>query len=376
MRNSRYFLFILVLLVSLFLIYGCGVKSQYITSAKIYLKLKPPDYDNAIEQLKLELELNPENGEAHFLLGKIYSQKRMYPEMTSSFDASLELSPQFKRQIEDIRKEKWVAMFNSGVADAEKDSLEKALEKFKMAIIIDPIRYEAYLNAAAQTMKMNDCEEAMRFSEEAYNVRPDEIKVLNARAQISFNCKHYDTSLEVYRKLLEMDPRNVNAYVNMAMIFELMEHPDSSKVVYDRIIEIDPEYKDAYYNRGILYLNLAIRMYKELVEVRDLMEQNPQDKELLTRSEELVSKQREFYHLAELDFRKTVELDPEDLEAMQYLGQSLFQQEKTEEAIKILEKVVEIDPDNKEAWSTLSIAYTKNGERDKALKAAKKAKNP
>lgn len=376
MRNSKYFLFILVLLISLFLVYGCGVKSQYITSAKIYLKLRPPDYDNAIKQLKLELEHNPDNAEAHFLLGKIYSGRRMYPEMANSFDASLKLSPQFKKQIEDIRKDKWVAMFNSGVNDAERDSLKKALEKFKIAIIIDPTRYEAYLNAAAQTMKMDDCEQAMKFSEDAYNVKPEDIKVLNARAQISFNCKEYDRSLEVYKKLLDMDPQNVNAFINMAMIFELMRLPDSSKVTYDRIIEIDPEYKDAYYNRGILYLNQAIQMYKELVAVRDSLEQDDQNKELITRSEQLISKQREFYHLAGMDFQKAVELDPEDLEAMQYLGQTLFQQEKTEEAIDILEKVVEMDPENKEAWSTLSIAYTKSGDRDKALKAAEKAKNP
>lgn len=376
MRNSKFFLVVLGLLVASLLVYGCGVKSQYITSAKIYLKLKPPDYDKAIEQLKLELEHNPENAEAHFLSGKIYSLKRMYPEMAKSFDASSELSPQFRKEIEDIRKDKWVAVFNSGVADAEQDSLEKALEKFKMAIIIDPTRYESYLNAAAQTMKMDNCEQAMEYSEKAYNISPDDIKVLNARAQISFNCKKYDNSLEVYRKLLKMDPQNVNAYVNMATIFELMQLPDSSKVAYDRVIEIDPEYKDAYYNRGILYLNQAIQMYKELVAVRDSLDQNPKDQELIARSKELVSKQREFYHLAEMDFQKAVDLDPDDLEAMQYLGQSLFQQEKTDEAIGVLEKVVQIDPDNKEAWSTLSIAYTKKGDREKALKASERANQP
>lgn len=376
MRNSKFFLVVLGLLVASLLVYGCGVKSQYITSAKIYLKLKPPDYDKAIEQLKLELEHNPGNAEAHFLSGKIYSLKRMYPEMAKSFDASSELSPQFRKEIEDIRKDKWVAVFNSGVTDAEQDSLGKALEKFKMAIIIDPTRYESYLNAAAQTMKMDNCEQAMEYSEKAYNISPDDIKVLNARAQISFNCKKYDNSLEVYRKLLKMDPQNVNAYVNMATIFELMQLPDSSKVAYDRVIEIDPEYKDAYYNRGILYLNQAIQMYKELVAVRDSLDQNPKDQELIARSKELVSKQREFYHLAEMDFQKAVDLDPDDLEAMQYLGQSLFQQEKTDEAIGVLEKVVQIDPDNKEAWSTLSIAYTKKGDREKALKASERANQP
>ncbi len=373
MRNSKYFLIVLGLLVSIFIVYGCGVKSQYITSAKIYLKLRPPDYDNAVKQLQLELEHNPEDAEAHFLLGQIYAEKRMYPEMAKHFDSSLEISPQFKNEIQVIREDKWVAMFNSGVTDADKDSLEKALEKFKMAIVIDPNRYEAYLNAAAQNMKMNNCEQALNYSEQAYKIKPEDVKVLNAQAQISFNCKEYNKSLEVYRKLLAMDPQNVNAYINMATIFELLRLPDSSKVAYDKVVELDPNYKDAYYNRGILYLNEAIKIYKRMVTVRDSMELNPKDQGLIDRSKQLVEKQKEFYHLAEMDFQKAVDLDPDDMEAMQYLGQTLFQQEKTDKSIEILEKVVKIDPTNKDAWSTLSIAYTKMGLREKALKAAEKA---
>jgi tetratricopeptide (TPR) repeat protein len=410
MRNSKCFPLVLGLLVSLFLVSGCGVKSQYITSAKIYLKLRPPDYDNAIKQLQLELEHNPENAEAHFLLGKIYSEKRMYPEMAQYFDSSLELSPQFKNEIQDIRGDKWVAMFNSGVNDADQDSLQKALEKFKMAIIIDPTRYEAYLNAAAQAYTMNDCDQAMEYSEKAYNVSPHDVKVLNGRAQISFNCKEYDTCLEVYRELLEMDPENVNAYVNMAQIFAEMDLPDSSKVAYDRIIEIDPEYKDAYFSRGALYLNEAIRVYNELTAVKDSMQADSLNQDLIERSQQLESEQEQFHELARMDFQRTVDLDPEDLEAVKLLAQLLLFQDKKEEAGKILEmalelnpedqevmvslglvrlhqnrtgeaiqilkKVVEINPENKEAWSALSLAYTKSGDRDNALKAAEKAKSP
>jgi len=76
MRNSRSLLkFYFILLLFVILIIGCGVKSQYITSARIYMGLSPPDYEKALEQLKLELEHSPDNAEAYYLLGTIYSRK-------------------------------------------------------------------------------------------------------------------------------------------------------------------------------------------------------------------------------------------------------------------------------------------------------------
>ena len=376
MKIAKYWLAVFLFLLLVWTISGCGVKSQYITSAKIYLGYKPPDYDKAEEQLKLELKNNPDNAEAHYILGYIYSEKNRYKEMTDQFNACLKLSNQWANDIKNIKTQKWATVFNSGVNYMNQDSLEKALERFENAMIIDSSRYESWLNSGVVALKMNDCPKALGYLKTAYQLKMDDVKVSNTYASMAFSCKEYAEALKIYQKLKEMDPQNVNTLINMATIYEQLAMHDSALAMYSQIIAVDPTYRDAYFNRGILYWNRAQGIYKELLAIKDSMEQNPNDKKLVERSKELIEKQKELFSKTEQDYKKVMELDPKDKEALELLAFSLISQDKTDEAIIWLEKLVQLDPNNKEAWNSLSIVYTKKGLKEKAREAAEKAKGP
>jgi tetratricopeptide (TPR) repeat protein len=376
MKIAKYLLAVFFFLLFAWMIAGCGVKSQYITSAKIYLGYKPPDYDKAEEQLSLELKNNPDNAEAHYILGYIYSEKNRYKEMTEQFNACLRLSNQWANDIKNIRTQEWATVFNSGVSYMNQDSLEKALDRFENAMIIDSSRYESWLNSGVVALKMNDCPKALGYQKAAYQLKPDDVKVSNTYASTAFSCKEYTEALKIYQKLKEIDPQNVNTLINMATIYEQLAMHDSALAEYSQIINVDPTYRDAYFNRGILYWNTAQGIYKELVALKDSMEQNPSDKKLVERSKELIEKQKELFSKTEQDYKKVMELDPQDKEALELLAFSLISQDKTDEAIIWLEKLVQLDPNNKAAWNSLSIVYTKKGLKEKAREAVEKAKGP
>ena len=65
-----------------------GCQNPALTGAKVYIQQQ--DWDNALVQLKIAVEQEPQNAEAHFLLGRAYSEKTMYPEMVKAFRTSLE----------------------------------------------------------------------------------------------------------------------------------------------------------------------------------------------------------------------------------------------------------------------------------------------
>jgi len=362
----------LIFLLLLVFISGCGVKSQYITSAKIYLKLTPPDYEKALEQLEVELEHNPNNAEAYYLFGYIHSEKNNHEQMVEAFGKCKGLSPKWNSNIDDIVKEKWVNVFNSGVNLASQDSLVKAMQKFETAIMIDSTRYEAWLNGGVQAMALDDCGKAMNYVEKAYQLKSEDIQVLNSYAQVSFNCREFSEALKIYLEVRERDPQNVNVLVNIAMIYEQTKQIDDALTIYSQIIEIDPEYKDAYFNRGGLYWNQAQGFYKLLVQIRDKLEKDQNNQTLIDSSKALIEKQKDLFSKAEGDFKKSLMLDPQDQEAMQFLSYALMSQDKTDEAIEVLKKWVELDPNNKEAWNSLAIAYTKKGMKKEAVEAQKK----
>jgi len=470
-------LFVCFLLGGVFLS-GCGTKNPGLVSAKIYLGLTPPDYEKAIEQLKLALKQEPENGEAHFLLGKIYAERKMYEQMLEEFQKAegCKLKPKQLEELQQIKKQKWTEVLNSGILLGKKrkqvaryklelltdfskypqykdslkalsaelkisdrftwdayqmfsqakpalEELERSLDKettrrYQIAISIDSTRYEAYLNLAADYVRKDEIDEALKYYQKAYQLKPDDSNVMNDYAITLLSAKKFEQALSLYERILKKDPTNVNALVNLAMIYARKGESEKAVDTYSKVISIDPEYKDAYFNRGLLLLSRSQEKIPLLKSYRDSVEKRSKDKRLLSRYRSVQEEYDQLFVKAEGDFRKTteidpndkeaffhlgllylsraqvlkpgkkqdedfaqaesffkksVELDPQDIEALKYLGFSLLSQGKSQEASLYLEKVVEADPTDREAWGYLAIAYARLGKKDKAEEALKKS---
>jgi tetratricopeptide (TPR) repeat protein len=375
MKSLKWFYLLLGLSGLLILVWGCG-QSSYLTSAKIYLQQKPPDYDKATEQLKLEIQANPQNGEAYYFLGAIYGDKGMYREMVENFNKAegLPLTPDTKKRIQDAKTSKWIECFNSGVAFMNKDSLDIALERFKLCLLIDPSRFEAYLNTASALDKKKDYAGSVEYLEKAYKLKPEDMGVLNGLAAELYKAEKYQESLEIYNKIAEKDPKNLNILINMASIYGKLDQPEKTFEVYNKVLSIDSEYKDGYFNRGLIYLNKAQKAATLLSACLDTAETNPKDKELEARCKKLAEDRKELFQKGESDFKKTCQIDSTDREAALYAGICQFNLGKDQEAKETLEKLKEQDPNNKEIWVYLSIVYTRLGMKEKAQEALEKSK--
>jgi Tfp pilus assembly protein PilF len=471
-------LLVVILLLTVFFLSSCGSKNPGLTSAKIYLGLTPPDYEKATEQLQIALKQEPDNAEAHFLLGKIYAEKGEYELMHQEFQKAKagKLTEKNSEELQLITAQKWTEVLNSGISlgkkrkqvdkykldlltdfsrypqykdslktissglekadrfswdsyqmfsdtkpaleDLERTLRNEAVAHYRLAILLDSTRYEAYLNLAAEYVHKDDLDTALGYYEKAYKLKPDDSNVMNDYAITLLSSNRYDEALGLYERILEKDPSNVNALVNLAMIHARKGETEKSLDTYSRIISIDPEYKDAYFNRGLLFLTKAQGKMSLLKSYKDSVEENPKDRELSSRYQstqeeydQLFAKagsdfrktteidpndKDAFFHLgllyvsraqirkteenqnqdfvwSEEYFRKSLELDPQDVESMKYLGFALLSQKKWKDAASLLEGLVEIDPTDREAWGYLAIAYANLGKRDKAEDALKKS---
>jgi tetratricopeptide (TPR) repeat protein len=432
----RSFKFVLILL-SLLMIGACSQAQQmpkdaYKTSVKIEFKLKNPNYDrilNLLEQAKVDY---PDDAEIWFLLGKVYGIKHRPKDMLEAFAQANKLSPKEKEkgEMKKMVDSTWVACFNRGLEYANRvhrvekyaeesfanwsnyplyiDSLQmlssefsdsaynwkdcssnaslailleklkqslytKSLEFYELATLVDSTRYEAYINGAFVANKLNQFEKALSYYKKAYDLKPDQLEVLNNYFAVLLNTKKYEEALKISKKILEKNPNDLSALFNQAVILENLGREQETMELYNKIIAQDPNSKDVYFNRGLLYLNKTSQVAKELVALRDSLQSNPSAQKLIDRSQKLIEEQKEFFNKAEADFKKVLELAPDDSEAMRFLGYCLLNQGKTDEAIGVLETLVQKEPDNKEAWGHLSILYTKKGLAEKAKDAEKKA---
>ncbi len=372
--------FIIAFFLMAFFLSNCGSKSPAVTSAKIYLGLTPPDHDKAIEQLQIALKQDPGNAEAHFLLGKIYAEKKMHKKMHQEFQKAEvgKLKPKDLEELQQVRKQKWTEVLNSGIrlgkerkqvdqyrlelltdfskyaqhkdslksissglegadeftwdsykmfSDAKPalEGLERALEKeaiecYHLAILLDSTRYEAFLNLAAEYVRSEDRDTALAYYQKAYQLKPDDSNVMNDYAMTLLSANKFEQALGLYERILEKDPTNVNALVNLAVIYARKGEAEKSVDTYSKIISIDPEYKDAYFNRGLLFLTKVQDTIPVLRAYKDSVEKRPKDQKLLSRYQSVQDQYDRLFVKAESDFRKTTEIDPGDKDAFFHLG--------------------------------------------------------
>jgi tetratricopeptide (TPR) repeat protein len=249
----------------------------------------------------------------------------------------------------------------------------KSLELYELATQVDPTHYEAFINGAFVATRLNQFEKALSYYKKAYELKPDQPEVLNNYFAVLLNNKQYEEALKISKEILEKNPNDLSALFNQAVILENLGREQETMELYKKIIAQDPNSKDVYFNRGLLYLNKINQIAKELVALRDSLQNNPKSQTLIDKSQRLIEEQKGFFSKAEADFKKVLELAPDDSEAMRFLGYCLLNQGKTDDAIVVLETLVQKEPDNKEAWGHLSILYTKKGLAEKAKEAEKKA---
>jgi tetratricopeptide (TPR) repeat protein len=79
---------------------------------------------------------------------------------------------------------------------------------------------------------------------------------------------------DAYARAIEVDPRNVDAYVNLGRLQQLAGDLQSAQENYNAAIELKPDHQLALYNLGTLFderedLDTALRFYRQAVQVPD-----------------------------------------------------------------------------------------------------------
>lgn len=349
-----------VCLVAIFL----GCQSTAVTSAKLYISQE--NYDKAIEQLEVEVQTNPSNAEAFYLLGFAHGHQNNYKEMVKAFDGSLAVSNKFANDITNVRKKYWIDSFNRGVRKIQNDQAKEAIADFETAIIIDPNEAGSYKNLAFAYLKLMDDDKASQYYKKALEVDPSDAKTWLNYGIHNYNMQNYQAAIDALTKHLELDPSNNEAVTYIAMSYDLMGDREKAKDFYDNALAKNPDDPNLYFNRGRLYI------------------------------------MRDDYESAIKDFEKVIEVHPEDYDALIQLGTAYinigegFSKERTElengngsssriaelkekeksnyqNAKKYLEMAKNIKSEDPNLWNNLGVIYVRLGMAKEGEEAFKRA---
>jgi tetratricopeptide (TPR) repeat protein len=140
---------------------------------------------------------------------------------------------------------------NKGVASFKNLRYEQATEHFKNAVALDPNLQNAKLYLAAAY-----------FAQYIPGVdSPD-------------NLQNASLAIEQYNSVLQKDPNNVNSIKGIAILDLQMKKFDEAKKYYRKAVELDPNDPEAYYSVGVIDWTQA---YQPRTEARNKLGMRPDE---------------------------------------------------------------------------------------------------
>jgi tetratricopeptide (TPR) repeat protein len=305
-----------------------GCRNPDVVSANIYL-FQQNDPDRAKEQLEKALLANPNDAEAHYLLGQVYSRKKMYPDMLNEFDASLAIKNKFKSKIDSTKNKIFFDLYNNAVNKFNNDNMDQAIEDLKIAVMIEPQDQQGWALLGKSYVRNTKFEDAIASLGKAVELDPN-FEMLEDHVllmQIYYEQGQYEEALNSATEILRFDESNTDAVKVSAFCYNALGQTEKALGYYEDLLQEQPDDADLVFNLGLLY---------------EEMEQ---------------------YDKAIANFMKAFELNPTDIEAILHCAQVYLEiKQDNVKAVECYEKALEINPDNPGILNNLGIALIRAGE--------------
>jgi len=249
---------------------------------KEYLKKNTPQsIEKAIGEFKAALRQKPDYAEAYLNLGKAYHERHItlpggydHPkEETEAYRKAIELRPDYAEAYVSLGD---TVLPHSQTPSAE-ESFKQATALYAKALQVDPncgAAYEGltviYLhqqrfaeaeNATKQALLLNPesrrswfiihdscwigrrCEEAIRICEDINQAKPDNVIGLHVTARIYYKLGRFQDSVNTYRRMIELAPKNVEAHYELGSTYIATGDKQAALDEYNSLRSID--YKSA-----------------------------------------------------------------------------------------------------------------------------------
>lgn len=187
-------------------------------------------------------------------------------------------------------------------------------------------------NVSLIYIQQDEPEKALVAIERAKEENPDDMSIMQAEADLYYRIGKIDKYNEVMKEVVQMDPENPSLYYNLGVASEQLGDKDSAKEYYKKAIELDPEMVNAYINIAALTLSEERAIVEEMNKLGNSRADNK-------KYQELNEKKKQYYKEALPYLEKAVELDPDNIDALQTQLNIYYQLGKNEEAKKLQEKI-------------------------------------
>jgi protein O-mannosyl-transferase len=181
-----------------------------------YMEEKDPL--RAILTFKRALEINPENVKAYSNLGLVYHGERLFKQAEEVLTKALELSPRNHD-----------ALTNLASAKIELKKYEEASELLARSIKLEPFAVEVHIASGLLNVRLGKPKSGLAFFLKAAEIRPDINEPWNNIGALYGEMGQYDKSVEALKMAVQVDPKDENSNLNLAVAFYLLKDYENAK---------------------------------------------------------------------------------------------------------------------------------------------------
>ncbi len=259
----------------------------------------------------------------------------------------------------------------------------KAVEEYKLALQADPS--SSYLSSALAELyaRTGEIREAVAEAENVIARDPDNLDARRLLGRIYLRSigdlqggsqadseSMLHLAIEQYERIVHLDPSSIEDHLLLGRLYRLNNETAKAEDEFRTAVKLQPSSEDAVTTLALLYneegdSGRALEILQSVPEA----DRSPRIDSVLGYTYE----QKKDYTRAIDAYRKAVDLDRDNLDAVRGLAQNLLNDNQTEAALDQFKTIAAADPQDVQTLMHISEIYRRDGQFEKALETLDKA---
>jgi tetratricopeptide (TPR) repeat protein len=263
------------------------------------------------------------------------------------------------------------------------DLATKAIEEYRLAIDADPTSEYLTSGLAELYAKTGRIRDAVLEAQDILKKDPNNLEAHKLLGRIylrslgdvqsgSGSDSVLKLAIDQYEEIIKLEPDNVDDHLLLGRLYRLNNDLRKAESEFKIAVKLQPDSEEAVTTLAYLYNEEgdSARASETLSSIPDA-----------SRSAKLYSalgytyEQRKEYKQAVTAYRKAIELDRDNLDAIRGLAQNLLNDGQTDAALEQYKIIAESNPEDAQTYLRMSEIYRRNGKFDLALENLKKAES-
>ncbi len=244
----------------------------------------------------------------------------------------------------------------------------QAAEAAREALLHDPKNVQGLTTLANALLMAQRLEEAKNAAARLVEVKPNESAGLLLLANIDYLLGDSTEAEQLFLKVLDNEPANEDAAYMLGRVYYMENRVDYAMAQFQRALKVNPKSYKAWDNLALCYdakgeYEKAIGAFLEAIKIVE--KGFPEYDWPYANLADLLLRRNEFqqaYQAATMAAKR----NPFSARNFYLGGKALWRLDRTEDALKWLERSSGLDPDYPEPLYLLGQVYAKSGDREKA----------